>query len=169
MKLTYFDLYGRAECLRMMFSYNKVDFEDNRIPQSDFPALKPTLDFGVLPLLEVEDRKISQTNAILRFLGTHYSLYPADMEAAYMVDSAIDLCDDLFGALIRASFTPDEDLKTRMFSQLMASKIPQVLGALEKRLKQNSCQVRIVGDTLTIADFKWAGLAYSLFMNEHNP
>lgn len=46
MKLTYFDIYGRGECIRMMLSYCKFDFEDNRIQLSDLAELKPNLEFG---------------------------------------------------------------------------------------------------------------------------
>ena len=43
--LTYFDLRGRGEVPRMIFTYVGADFEDKRLAFSDFPAVKPTCKY----------------------------------------------------------------------------------------------------------------------------
>ena len=46
MKLTYFNLYARAEPLRMMLCDAKIDFEDERLEFSEWPEIKPTTPAG---------------------------------------------------------------------------------------------------------------------------
>ena len=38
--LTYFDLYGKGEAIRMAFSHAKVEFEDNRVGGESWLAFK---------------------------------------------------------------------------------------------------------------------------------
>jgi hypothetical protein len=59
MKLYYFDIYARAEPLRMLLWHAKVEYEDVRIPFSleDFPKWRDEhpevkLEFGQIPVLE---------------------------------------------------------------------------------------------------------------------
>ncbi|KAI9979775.1 hypothetical protein PInf_027881 [Phytophthora infestans] len=56
LKLTYFDGKGRAELPRLIFNYAGIAFTDDRITHSDFAALKPTLPFGQVPVLELDAR-----------------------------------------------------------------------------------------------------------------
>ena len=41
-KLTYFNLRGRAETIRMLFAAADVEFEDVRIAPEQWPELKPS-------------------------------------------------------------------------------------------------------------------------------
>lgn len=41
-KLTYFDITGLGESIRMLFNYGGINFVDQRISQADWPALKPS-------------------------------------------------------------------------------------------------------------------------------
>ena len=54
--LTYFGLYGRAEACRMLMSYAKMDFVDNRIDKEAFEALKAAgkCPSGQVPMLECD-------------------------------------------------------------------------------------------------------------------
>ena len=51
-KLTYFPLGIRAEPIRAVLHFGGQEFEDNRISQDDFAALKPSLPLGSLPVWE---------------------------------------------------------------------------------------------------------------------
>jgi len=48
--LIYFDAYGRAESIRILLSHAKVDYIDQRIGFSDWPALKKTMPNEQIPV-----------------------------------------------------------------------------------------------------------------------
>lgn len=41
-KLIYFNMRGRAEIIRYIFAYLDIKYEDHRIEQADWPAIKPS-------------------------------------------------------------------------------------------------------------------------------
>lgn len=52
-KLTYFDIRGRAEFIRVMFAAAGQKYEDYRVLSADWPRLKPATPFGQVPILEI--------------------------------------------------------------------------------------------------------------------
>ena len=76
-KLFYFDFHGgRGETARLALSIGGVPFDDERVKGADWPALKPSMPFGELPVLEVDGQRLSQSNAINRYVGQLTGLYP---------------------------------------------------------------------------------------------
>jgi prostaglandin-H2 D-isomerase / glutathione transferase len=55
MKVYYFDLFARAEPIRMMLTLAKVPYEDCRMTGQPWMDLKPTLEYGQMPVLELDD------------------------------------------------------------------------------------------------------------------
>ena len=51
--MCYFNLMGRAEFIRMMLKHANVEFEDERIEQSDWPPLKTSGRFPLGSMPEV--------------------------------------------------------------------------------------------------------------------
>ena len=96
-KLTYFDTArSRGEECRLALFLAGVDFEDNRIPRSAWPALKPTTPFGSLPVFELPGKPaVSQSNAILGHIGRRYGLLPADDWEALRLESLLSAVEDL--------------------------------------------------------------------------
>jgi glutathione S-transferase len=69
-RLTYFDMRGRAEAIRVLLHATRTEFEDRRIVSSDeWVSLKPTLPFASLPIYESQATRIPESHAILRYLG----------------------------------------------------------------------------------------------------
>jgi len=86
LKVYYFDVYGRAEPIRMLLSHAKVPFEDVRLQAEDFAKLKTDqnkLEFAQLPVIEHDGRFMSQSISILRYLGAQHGYYPADANVAW--------------------------------------------------------------------------------------
>jgi len=69
LKLTYFNIEGAAEKLRLLFVLTGTAFEDNRISFQEFGALKDSLPTGQVPVLEIDGKQMAQSYALLRLLG----------------------------------------------------------------------------------------------------
>jgi len=127
LKVTYFDFAGsRGEEVRLALVLAGVPFEDNRIPRGDFPALKPTLPFGSLPVLEVAGHgTFAQSNAILRLIGRLHGLYPEDPYEAARHDAVMEAgeeCRQKVGATIHIA---DEAAKLAARRTLAETYLPQ--------------------------------------------
>ena len=95
-KLTYFDLPGRAESIRLAFAVGNTAFIDNRIPFSEWKELKSTMPMEALPVLTLQDgTQIPQARAIARLVARSLDLYPKDFLEACICDIIMDSCDDL--------------------------------------------------------------------------
>ena len=97
--LTYFRFANRAEPIRLAFAIGKIPFTNKVIQFQDFGALKSSLPMGQLPLLEVEGQDgsmttISQSQALLRYVGKLSGLYPTDEIEACKVDEICAIIDD---------------------------------------------------------------------------
>ena len=93
-KLTYFPINGRGGAIRQALQYGKIPFEDVTVPFPSWPAMKPTTPFGSLPLLEVDGVTLTQSNAILSFVGKMAGLYPEDPLQAALMESAMCAVED---------------------------------------------------------------------------
>ena len=169
-KVHYFAGYGRGEVLRMLLAHAKVDYENVFYSFADLPKAKESgnLEFGQLPVLEIDGKFYSQSIAILRFLGNKYGYNPEEPYTAWRVDSTIDSIGDLLNAYYKATFTSNEDDKAALWKVFYETTYPKWLTVIESRLKSNTTQKYIVGDKMTIADFLIAAIAYGTFMNEGN-
>ena len=84
-KLTYFDSpMSRGEEARLALVIAGVDFEDHRIQREDWPAMKASMPYGQLPVVELPGKPpLAQVNAILELIGRRHGLHPTDdFEAA---------------------------------------------------------------------------------------
>jgi len=151
--LTYFDFDGsRGEVPRLAMHLGGVAFEDRRIARKDWTALRDTMPFQQLPVLEVDGKVIAQSNTINRYVGKLAGLYPKDDWLAARADEVMDAVEDLttrIGATIRM----DDEAKKKAREELAAGPIPRFLQQLEARLKAGGGEW-FVENRLTVADLK---------------
>lgn len=148
--LHYFDLYGRAEVIRMMLKAHSIDFEDNRFGSEEWVRLKLRAEFQVCPLLEIEGKTLCETRAILRYLCMQKHLYPSDLKEIYLCESLCDFVDDIRLPLIDAARTSDIEKMMKAHANL-----PQRLLMLESRLRRNQSEQPAFfhGKSAGMADF----------------
>lgn len=134
-KLTYFDVAARAEATRLAFFMAQVPFQDERLASADFKALKPTLPFLQVPVLEVDGQVFAESHAILRYAGRLAKMYPVnDPLAAAKADEILITLDQVLQVL-RPSFSEsDPEKKREMREQLLAVALPREWALLDARL-----------------------------------
>jgi len=163
-QLTYFDFPGRGELARLIFTYGKVAFEDKRIQFQDFPALKPTLPCGQLPVLNVDGKVYTQSAAIARYAAKIAGLYPNDPLAALEADSVVDAVVDILLPIINAVWIEKDDtIQAQKFDDISNVTLPKLLGALEARAHTEG--PFFDGEHATFADI----YLFSLFHNTLRP
>ena len=96
MKLTYLDGYGRGEQIRLLLTYVKQEFEDQRVSFEEVAKLRESgqLEFGQVPQLEWDGVKYVQSSAILRAIGANNGLYSSDPITMWKIDSLVDHTTD---------------------------------------------------------------------------
>ncbi|KAA8495036.1 Glutathione S-transferase [Porphyridium purpureum] len=95
-KLSYLPFKGRAESVRIAFFVAGIEFEDERIPLTEFGERKKDLPLGQLPVLTIDGSiVITQQVAILEYVGAQGGLVPTDHLIKAYNDEIINLLEDL--------------------------------------------------------------------------
>jgi len=170
LKLSYFDIEGKAEPTRLALILSKTPFEDDRVSFADWAALKPQTPMGQLPVLTIDDGPMrTQSNAMLRWVGATFSktLYPTerllDVEEAMGVveDLQQDLAPALYMAMRPVNYGFPEDYgKTEegqkrikaLRETFVKEKLPKHLARLETLLQAHGGKWLVKGDEPTVAD-----------------
>jgi glutathione S-transferase len=152
LKLSYFNLEGLAEPIRLMFKIANVEFEDHRISFEEFPALKANFPNGTVPVVfnTEEDMVMTQSNCILKYFGGDYGMYPSDRKSAYLVDEVIEMVGDLSRCTVYSIYVGmrpelvghygiDAEAKTGIIKKMredFCKVLPGMLANLDKKVGQ---------------------------------
>ncbi|XP_046626358.1 glutathione S-transferase-like [Neodiprion virginianus] len=156
-KLTYFAIAGLAEPIRFLLSYGGIDYEDNRVPHENWPAIKPQTPFGQVPILEVDGKTLYQSNAIVRFLAYKLKLFGSSESEHFEVDAHVETIGDLRSLLFTWNWAETPENKIAKEAEIR-KKAAFYLGKLEASVKENGGY--FVGGKLSAADIVFAGFNY---------
>ena len=171
-KLTYFDIEGRAEPVRLALVLSGTEFEDERIPFDKWPELKPTTPHGTLPVMTIDNGPMrTESCAMLRWVGATFGgdkeLYPADK--LMDIEEAIGLVDDMMQSWMPNLYLgmrpskygyPEDFAKTEagqekiaaMRKKWIAEELPKWMGFITDMLNKNGGKWLVKGENPTIAD-----------------
>ncbi|CAL8077629.1 unnamed protein product [Calicophoron daubneyi] len=154
-KLTYFNLRGRGEIIRMVFAAAGVEYEDERIEMSDWPKVKPTIPGGRLPVLTVtvgdaEPTHYNESMAVARWLARKFKLMGETDEEYYRIERIIGECADLSKEFSKIFFAPNDE-KERVTVEALAGPVPKMLDLLTHSLEDSDGKF-VAGDQLTLGD-----------------
>ncbi|XP_002731490.1 S-crystallin SL11-like [Saccoglossus kowalevskii] len=154
-KLHYFNGRGRAETCRLLFAQAGVEYEDKRYTREEWATVKTGDKFqlGHMPVLEVDDTVLSQSNAIARYLSREYGFSGKTNLETAQIDMIVDTMVDIVTAFGKAWFEKDEKKKAEMLEEGKANTLIPKLSALEKGLiANNGGDGFFVGDNVSLAD-----------------
>ncbi|OQR95588.1 glutathione S-transferase [Achlya hypogyna] len=155
-KLTYFNLTGRAEIARLALHIGGIEFEDERLSRAVVAERKAILPYGQLPVLTVDGRVFAQSSAIARYAGALSGLYPTDPLAALQVDEVLEHAKDIFDTLVPTLREPDAAKRIAMRQELAERKVAPMCAALERRVAATKVFPGdfLLGSSLTLADLE---------------
>lgn len=155
-KLTYFDFDGgRGEPIRIAFHAAGIDFEDNRISFPEFTEMRQGTRFNAVPVLEIDGAAVTQSNAILRYVGKMAGLYPEDDLQALYCDEALGALEDVSHHIVRTFGLEGEELRAAR-EKLADGWLSIFLRGLDELLTRGGGQY-FANNALTVADLKAFG------------
>jgi glutathione S-transferase len=149
--ITYYDLPGRAEPIRLAFTLGGIAFKDNRIQKQDWASLKPTTLFGQVPVMTVNGEKFAQSAALLRYAGRLSGLYPSDPIEAMKVDMVMDQLEDTGKSMKPAYIEKDPVKRKAMIADIIENDLPGPCSVLDKFISKQGGRFAC-GSSMTIAD-----------------
>lgn len=151
-KLTYFDApVSRGEECRLALHVAGVDFEDNRIQQADWPAMKEKTPYGSLPVLELPGHApLAQSNAILVLIGRRHGLHPKDDFEATRHEGMLQHVEDM-RLTVRPTLSMVDPERKAAREALVAGFLPAWGKAAERNLGAGPF---FAGDKLQVVDIK---------------
>lgn len=156
-KLTYFDLRGRAEPTRLLFTVAGVQFEDERIGQEQWKAIKHKVPGNSLPFLSIDGVIVSQSMAINRHLARIFGLDGESLSQKIKVDEIVEYLVAIKNKMVelpmmsddpRTQARAEEILKS--FKELMMKACTFIEAQIQRNMKEGNGFA--VGNRLTFAD-----------------
>ena len=153
LKLPYFDFHGgRAEPIRLALAIGGIAFEDHRFSFHEFSEVRKTVPFGQVPVLHVDGVQVTQSDAILRYVGKLAGLYPTDSYQALLCDEVAYVVEEA-GVKLGPSFSMKGDELKAARIALVNESMPKYLGWLQNQLMARGGEY-FADNRLTVADLK---------------
>jgi glutathione S-transferase len=159
-RLHYFNVRNRAEFIRWIFAYKSIQYEDIRVSFEAWPTVKSTFEFGQMPVLEMDGKKLVTAVAIGRHVALKTGLYPTDIDEVYESESLVDFIGDFLNAYDKIAF---KDNDWAGWDKYLTTDCVQRLKIAEARLnKRNSGRPGFfLGATVSMVDFVVAAYVHS--------
>ncbi|XP_030639849.1 glutathione S-transferase Mu 3 [Chanos chanos] len=155
MKLAYWDIRGLAQPIRLLLEYTGTKYEEKVYSCGEAPnydkscwfdeKYKLGMDFPNLPYLEDGDRKIVQSNAIMRYIARKHKLCGETEDEQIRVDILENQAMDFRNGFVRLCYADHDRLKAGYLE-----KLPQTLKEFSAFLGDRKW---FAGDKITFVDF----------------
>ena len=152
-RLSYFDIDGgRAEPIRIALHAAGMPFEDHRLSFQEFGETRKGLRFTCVPVLEIDGKPVTQSNALTRYAGKLAGLYPDDPIQALYCDEAMGAVEDVTFHIGSTMRLQGEELRAAR-TKLVEGWLPIYLRGLDELLERGGGEY-FADNRLTVADLK---------------
>jgi len=154
LKLTYFDLPGRAEPIRVLLHLAGSSFEDERLTFDQWPARQAQEDGEhkpQVPFLYVDGNIKLQSLAIMKYAGTLAGLVDKDPLKALNEDMVVCMTDE-FKPAWAAYFLAGPDKKEELARVFREEVLPKYISKLETTMKHAGPGPYAANNKLSVAD-----------------
>ncbi|KAK7878554.1 hypothetical protein WMY93_030390 [Mugilogobius chulae] len=155
MKLAYWDIRGLAQPIRLLLEYTGTSYEDKLYSCGEAPSYDKTcwleekpklgIDFPNLPYLEDGDRKITQSNAIMRYIARKHNLCGETEDEKVRVDILENQAMDFRNGFVMLCYMDFDGKKAGYLENL-----PKTLESFSKFLGSRAW---FAGEKITFVDF----------------
>ena len=134
LKLTYFDLPARGEVTRLILHYGNVEFEDCRAKSPEFAQLRESgaLPFQQLPLFQIDDTVLVQSEAIERWAARYVGLLPQDPLQAAQVDMTICALREVLDVALDVKYHSKDKEHKQALTKKLEQTMLKIFGGIEK-------------------------------------
>mmetsp|Transcript_34261 Transcript_34261/g.38858 ORF Transcript_34261/g.38858 Transcript_34261/m.38858 type:complete len:218 (+) Transcript_34261:46-699(+) len=144
-KLTYFDGNGRADMIRFLLTDQGVSFEDIRLSREEWAKFaedhKDKIKFGQLPILEIDDKTLAQSEAILIYLAMKFGVHYETPEENYSYIVFMNTMNDIYKRIeVKSAGEPDPTKKTECIKTELEGRLKLVFQSLEAFAKENKVE-----------------------------
>jgi len=156
-KVIYFDVRGLGETIRQLLVIADQPFEDIRIPLGGLTDAKKKeldLEWGQVPVLDIDGVRKSQSFAIARYLAKKYNLVGKNETEEFRCDEVVEAIRDFVtktAAVYQAFFGGDNAKLDAAKKTIVEVDVPLHLGRFENILASKG-NTWLVGDSITWAD-----------------
>jgi glutathione S-transferase len=183
--LSYLDMKGFGEAIRLALAIGSVPFEDRRLSYEEVGAMRAAgrLPYGQVPILQVDGVTHAQSNALLVWAGKRAGLYPERLAVRIdEIEEALTDVKKLFPPLwyghatprspIDGGFFPATKLTEAQLAGLAAALndvvLPERFAQLERRLRASGGPY-LCGDALTTCDLSFYVMGCGLLDGDYVP
>uniref|UniRef100_A0A8B9G6S9 Glutathione S-transferase n=1 Tax=Amazona collaria TaxID=241587 RepID=A0A8B9G6S9_9PSIT len=163
--LGYWDIRGLAHAIRLLLEYTETPYEERQYRPGPAPDFNPSdwidekeklgLDFPNLPYLIDGKVKVTQSNAILRYIARKHNMCGETEEELQRVDMLENHLMDFRMGFARMCYSPD-------FEKLKPGYLEELPGRLRELARFLGSRPWFAGEKLTFVDF----LAYDV-LDQH--
>ena len=170
-RVTYLNIKGFGEAIRLALHLGNVAFEDHRVSYAEIREMdkEGKLPYGQVPVLELKGKIYAQSGAILRWAGRQSGLYPEDQELQLQCDAIEDTLMDIkkllpavwYGSILgrnpetKEPLVPiSDDMKEEVLRGLNDVALPYRLSQLERALEKSGGPY-FCGEMMTTCDLSF--------------
>ena len=151
--LHYFGVNGRAGVARAILSYSKANWTNALIKKEDWPKIKKSglCEFEQVPVLEVDGKKLCESNAINLYLAEKFNLMGKDAEENYQISNLLMTLDDIGKVNKEYKFCTDDSKKADL-KKKVEDCVKFFIQKFEKRYIDLGKGKYFLGERFTLAD-----------------